>query len=142
MSRLMSLLAWVLVLGIAGVASAAESTPAKDAMADKNAKAKGWAAIVEKVDGTFLVVKKIRKSGKPGSVVKVPTTDKTVVKIDGKAGTLAALEAGQRVRIMPATGPARRIEALSAEAAAKAEKKAAKARKENKARKPAKDPAR
>lgn len=136
MSRVMSVLAWVAVLGLAGVAGAAETKAAKDA---KGAKAgKGWAGVVEKVDGSFLVVKKTRKSGKAGESVRVPTTDKTIVKIDGKAGKLASLEAGHRVRVMPATGPARRIEAVSASGAAKTEKKASKEKKENKAKKAAK----
>ena len=133
MSRVMSVLAWVAILGLAGAASAAETKPGKATKAGK-----GWAGVVEKVDGSFLVVKKTRKGGKPGDSVRVATTDKTVVKIDGKAGTLALLEAGHRVRVMPATGPARRIEALSASGAAKAEKKASKERKESKAKKGAK----
>ena len=139
MNRVMSILAFVAVLGLAAIVGAAESKAGKEQKAAKGAKAeKGWAGVVEKVEGSFVVVKKAKKGAKAGAVVKVETTDKTVVKIDGKAGKLTSLEAGHRVRVMPATGPARRIEALSASGAAKAEKKQAKERKENKAKKDAK----
>jgi hypothetical protein len=133
MNRMMSVLALLAVMALAGAGDAADTPSAKAGKAAKAAK--GWAGVVEKVDGSFIVVKKTRKGGKAGPVIRVATNEKTVVRIDGKAGKVGALEAGQKVRVMPATGPARRIEALSAAGAAKAEKQAAKQKKAAKAKK-------
>jgi hypothetical protein len=108
LKRLSMSVAVVVLFALGGVVGAAKPEATK---ADKAAKKdKGLTGVVVSVQGSSL---KIKSKGKEGTELTVATDDKTVVEIDGKAGKLADLAAGQKVVITPATGTATKIAATT-----------------------------
>jgi len=95
-------LAVLAIVGFVGVVGAADK-PAKEGK-----KPMGVMGEVVAVDGTNLKIK--TKDGE----VTVATDANTAVSIEGAAGKLADLKAGQKVRISPATGTATKIEVPAA----------------------------
>jgi hypothetical protein len=101
--KVAKLLALVVVLGMVGVAVAAEGD------APKKTRTPGiWGKIV-KVEGTNIVVAARTRGSEDTKEVTVATDDKTVVTLDGKEAKLADLKADMFVRITPATGTAEKV---------------------------------
>ena len=105
--KVATLLALVAVLGMVGVAVAAEGD------APKKTRTPGiWGKIV-KVEGTNIVVAARTRGSEDTKEVTVATDDKTVVTLDGKEAKLANLKADMFVRITPATGTAEKVVAMT-----------------------------
>ncbi len=97
MKTLSLALALSIVLGFAGLASAAKGD---------NVKGK-----ITKIDGKTLTI----SSGKKGEEKDVTVTvdDKTTYTVDGKDAKLEDLKEGQRITVTPATGTATHIEVMA-----------------------------
>jgi len=101
--KVAKLLALVVVLGMVGVALAAEGD------APKKTRTPGiWGKIV-KVEGTNIVVASRTRGSTETKEVTVATDDKTVFTLDEKEAKLADLKADMFVRITPATGTAEKV---------------------------------
>jgi hypothetical protein len=101
--KVAKLLALVVVLGMVGVAVAAEGD------APKKTRTPGiWGKIV-KVEGTNIVVASRTRGSTETKEVTVATDDKTVFTLDEKEAKLADLKADMFVRITPATGTAEKV---------------------------------
>jgi len=96
--------ALLLSLGMFGFVSRAYAAdpPAADKKADEK-KAKNVRGEVVKVDGNKITIKVKDKE------VVVTTDDKTQVTIEGNAGKVSDLKAGQKVVVTPAEGTATKI---------------------------------
>jgi hypothetical protein len=101
------LLALAVVLGMVGVAVAAEGD------APKKTRTPGiWGKIV-KVEGTNIVVAARSRDSKETKEVTVATDANTKVTLDEKEAKLADLKADMFVRITPATGTAEKVVAMT-----------------------------
>jgi len=101
------LLAFVAVLGMAGLAMAQEEAPKKK----RKARPKGIMGKIVKVEGANVVIAKRTRGKKETTEVTVVTDDKTVVMVNRKKDALGvkALKKGMNVFITPDTGTAKRI---------------------------------
>lgn len=105
--KVTKLLALAVVLGMVGIAVAAEGD------APKKARTPGiWGKIV-KVEGANIVVASRTRDSKETKEVTVATDEKTVVTLDEKEAKLADLKADMFVRITPATGTAEKVMAMT-----------------------------
>jgi hypothetical protein len=106
MKALVKVFALLVVLGLVG------SAEAKKEAGDNAAapKVKPLRGVVKSVDGTNVTVT-VKVSKEESKDVVVATDDKTEVTIDGQAGKVADLKAGQRVTVLPPEGTATKIAA-------------------------------
>ena len=102
--KVAKLLALAAVLGMVGVAVAAEDAP-------KRTRTRGVYGKIVKVDGTNITVASRTRGSKDTKEVIVATDAKTVVTIDGEASSVDKLAKDMHVRITPATGTAAKISA-------------------------------
>lgn len=102
-----SLLAILIVLGVAGAAMCQDKEAPKE-------KPKGLFGKVVKVDGKNVVIKiRPAKQGDEPKEMTVTTDDKTEVTIEGKPAKLEDLKADMRVMVTPETGTAAKIAVLA-----------------------------
>ncbi len=100
MKSLLALLVAFALIGFVGTAYAADPPAGKEApKKEKNVRGE-----VVKVDGAKVTIKTKDKE------IVVTTDDKTQVIIEGNAGKVADLKAGQKVVITPAEGTATKIQ--------------------------------
>ncbi len=104
--KVAKLLALAVVLGMVGVAMAAEDAP-------KKARPAGIMGKIVKVDGTNIVIAKRTRGSKDTTEVTVATDAKTVVTLDRKEATLADLKADMFVFVTPETGTAAKVSAMT-----------------------------
>ena len=95
-----------LVLSLAGAAMGAKEAAGKG----KAKKATPLIGVVVSVDGSSV---KVKPKGKDAAELVIATDGNTVVELNGKAGKVADLAAGHRVKVYPPTGIAQRIVATS-----------------------------
>jgi hypothetical protein len=104
--KLANLLAVVAILGLAGMAYAAdEPSPSPS----PKPKFDGIGGKIVKVDGAKITVKTRAHRGEDAKEVVVTTDDKTTVTLDDKDAKVADLKVDMFVRVSPAEGTATKI---------------------------------
>jgi len=99
------LLAFVAVLGLAGLAMAQEDAPKKK----RKARPKGLMGKIVKVEGANVTIAKRTRGEKKATEVTIETDGQTKVSVDRKEATLADLKPGMYAFITPETGTATKI---------------------------------
>ena len=105
--KVAKLLALAVVLGMVGVAVAAEGD------APKKTRPPGIMGKIVKIDGTNIVIAKRTRGSDQTTEVTVATDDKTVVTLDRKEAKLADLKADMFVFVTPETGTAAKVSAMT-----------------------------